>query len=273
MTNLAVLIPILIIVALLVSVLGSISGVGGGVLFVPILLFLLVDNTFDEIRFVSTLLVFITALINVIIEIIKKRFSWLLSLLIIAVSIPTLFFGNYLASLINQKITQIIVIIILSIITILLSFSDYLNKKIKIKPINKKAWYILKTNYGSLNIFMVMLIVFLAGIVTALTGMGGGPIIMPLLLLTCGLTMKNSTPISHNIIAIASLISLCLSYQFFSNQTLNLQVSLPMVCGVAIGTIVAAFIKKRIENETYIKWLLIILIWISIIKMIIDVAS
>lgn len=275
--NIAILIVILIIVALLVSVLGSISGVGGGILFVPILLLLLPDNSFSEIRFVSTLLVFASAFINVFLEFLNKRFSWILIALISVIAVPTIFLGNYLASLIDQKITQIIVIILLSIVTILLSFNDLISKKVLAWRKNKKiedSWYILKTNYGiSLNIFTIIVITFLGGIITALTGMGGGPILMPLLLLTCGLTMKQATPISHTVIAITSFVTVCLNYQFFTNQDLNLQVSLPMICGVVAGTIIAYFIKNKIKNEAIIKWILIVLIWASIIKMIIDVAS
>lgn len=275
--SIAILIPLLIIIALLVSILGSISGVGGGVLFIPILLFLLTDNTFSEIRFISTLLVFTSAFINVFIEVVKKRFNWILMTLIIVVAVPTIFLGNYLASLIDQRVTQIIALVILSIVSILLSFSDFFNKKVaqlKKVPTNQANWYILKTNYGiSVNIFTIILITFLAGIITTLTGMGGGPIVMPLLILTCGLTMKQATPISHSVIAVSAFVSLCLSYQYFGNQQLNLQVSLPMVCGVFAGTIIAYFIKNKIKNEAIIKWILIILIWISIIKMIIDVAS
>ncbi|MBE4703778.1 sulfite exporter TauE/SafE family protein [Spiroplasma platyhelix] len=276
--NISILIPILIIIALLVSVLGSISGVGGGVLFIPAMLLLISDYySFNQIRFVSTLLVFVSAFINVFLEFINKRFSWTLISLIAIIAIPTIFLGNYVSSLISQRITQIIVIVLLSIVTILLSCNNIISKKIllwKKDKVVKKSWYLLKTNYGlTINIFTIILITFLGGIITTLTGMGGGPILMPLLLLTCGLTMKQATPISHSVIAITAFVSLCLSYQYFSNQTLNLQISLPMTCGVVIGTIVAYFIKNKIKNEEIIKWILIVLIWISIIKMIIDVTA
>lgn len=94
---------------------------------------------------------------------------------------------------------------------------------------------------------------------------------MPLLLLTCGLTMKQATPISHSIIAVTAFVSLCFSYKFFANQNLNLHISLPMACGVISGTIIAYIFKSKITNEIVIKWILIILIWVSIIKMIIDI--
>lgn len=274
--NIFILIPLLIVIALLVSSLGSISGVGGGVLFVPLMLWILKDQTFDEIKFVSTLLVFTSALINVGLEIYHKRFSWSLILLIVLISVPTIFLGNYLASLIDQKIAQLIVVIILIIVTILLSFSGLIAKKKKVKvdvPI-AKPWYYLKTKSGvTINIFKLILITFFGGLITTLTGMGGGPILMPLLILLCGLTMKQATPISHTIIAVTSFITLCLSYEMFGHQDLNLQITLPMVVGVIGGTTLAYFIKSKIKNEAIIKWILIALIWVSIIKMIVDLAQ
>lgn len=274
--NSILLIILLIIIALLVSILGSISGVGGGVLFVPVMLMLL-PYSFNEIRFVSTLLVFSSASINVGLEIIKKRFNYILISVILITAIPTVFLGSYLASLIDPKLSKIIVIVILSIVTILLSFSDLIKKKVanwKKAKRQQQSWYILQTKYGlSINLFKVVVITFLGGIITALTGMGGGPILMPMLLLLCGLGMKQATPISHTVIAITSFLTLCFNYQYFSHQTLNLQVSLPMICGVVVGTLIAYFIKNKITNEAIIKWILIVLIWVSIVKMIIDVAT
>lgn len=274
MNIIVVLTIILIIVALVVSILGSISGVGGGVLFVPILLFLLPNYSFSEIKFVSTLLVFASAFINVFLEILNKRISWTLIILILITTIPTIFLGIYLSSLINPRISQIIVIIILIIVCNLLSFSNLLDRRLSSKTHHSKAnWYMLQTNGISVNIFKIILITFLGGLITALTGMGGGPILMPLLLLICNLSIKQAAVISHTIIAITAFVTLCFSYQYFLNRPLNLQISLPMICGVITGTLIAYSIKNKITNEIIIKWILIILIWISIIKMIVDISK
>ncbi|AGR41263.1 TSUP family transporter [Spiroplasma taiwanense] len=89
---------LLLFLTLLVSFLGSISGVGGGVLYVPLLLVILTTYALEEIKFISTFLVFISATFNVILECFKKNINY-------------------------------IIIIFLTIVTILLILSEYVFKK------------------------------------------------------------------------------------------------------------------------------------------------
>ncbi|ATZ16294.1 hypothetical protein JN01_0292 [Entomoplasma freundtii] len=267
--NLFWLIPILILIGFFVSLLGSISGVGGGVLFIPLLLLLFPNRDFAELKFVSTLLVFTTALFNVGFAAIKRQVSWKLSLFIVCLSIPFIFLGLYLASLLNPKWTQLVVLIILVIVTFLLMFKDFIKRKPK--TLNVNHWWYLKLPGGeTVNLLAIGFIVFSGCFVTTLSGMGGGPLIMPLLVLLCALTFKQAAPISHLMIAIATGINLLFSYKMFGHGELNLTITLPMLVGSLGGTILAFFIKDKIKNEKIIKWLLIILIWCSIIKMLID---
>ncbi|WP_157795154.1 hypothetical protein [Spiroplasma clarkii] len=46
--------------------------------------------------------------------------------------------------------------------------------------------------------------------------------------------------------------------------------ALPMICGVVGGTVLAIWFKKIIKKEVIIKWILIVLIWLSIIKIVYD---
>lgn len=267
--NLLWLIPVLILIGFFVSLLGSISGIGGGVLFIPLLLLLFPSRDFAELKFVSTLLVFITATFNVTLAAVKHQVSWKLSLYILCLSVPFIFLGTYLAGLLDQKWTQLVVLIILIIVTLLLMLNDFFKRKPK--EINPKAWWYLKLPTGErINLFTIFFIVFSGCLVTTLTGMGGGPLLMPLLILLCGLTFKKAAPISHLMIAIATGINLIFAYKMFGHGDLNLTVSLPMIVGSLGGTILAFFVRDKIKNEKIIKWILILLIWASIIKMLLD---
>lgn len=267
--SLYVLIPILLLGAILISSLGSVSGVGGGVLFVP-LLTLLLNVSSLEVKLISTVLVFVGSVINVIFGLIKKDVSFLIIVISLVFSIPFVFLGNYLSNMISEQISQIIVIVFLIIVTILLILSEYVFKHNTVKENKMNNWYIIKTRDSSINLFKLITIIILGSLITTITGMGGGPILMPLLLLWMGLSIKNSAPISHIIISCTSLINIIINYTIFENSIILINYMLPMIVGVIIGSVGVVFVKKYIKNELTIKWILISLIWISVFKMLID---
>ncbi|WP_338971928.1 sulfite exporter TauE/SafE family protein [Spiroplasma endosymbiont of Panorpa germanica] len=268
-------IPTLLIIAALVSGLGSLSGVGGGVLFVPILLLLLKSNSVEEIKFLSTLLVFASAAINVGFNLFKKSISYKVILVGIVFSLPMVFLGNYVVTLFNADILKLIIGFLLLVVGGLLVLVEYFFKNRTLKKINENqvisGFRFIKVNDESyISSIKLITIAMTGGFVTSLTGMGGGPILMPFLLIWCKLSMKQASPISHALIAGSSLIALLTNYQNFENFELLVPIGLPMIIGVISGTILALILKKYLKKEIYIKWVLIILIWLSAIKMIVD---
>ncbi|AVP49334.1 MAG: hypothetical protein C5T88_01930 [Williamsoniiplasma luminosum] len=81
--------------------------------------------------------------------------------------------------------------------------------------------------------------------------------------------MKQATPISHTIIMVSSLVNLLVNYQLFGQGDLGLNYLLPLSFAALSATFLAFYLKKYFTKEIYIKWLLILLIWASIIKVIV----
>ncbi|PPE05438.1 sulfite exporter TauE/SafE family protein [Williamsoniiplasma lucivorax] len=269
-------IVLLFFLTLLISFLGSLSGVGGGILYVPLLLLVVGDYYgIDQIKFISTFLVFTSALFNVLLEAYKKNINYWIILLAIIFATPAIFLGQYLNTVFNALIIKIIIIVFLGIVTLLLLLSEYVfkQKTYSKKPPQNKFWIVPlnKNDQTQINLLIIPVVAFCSGIITALTGMGGGPVIMPALILLCYLNMKQATPISHTIIMVSSFVSLMLNYQTFTNQTITLNYLLPLSVAAIGSTTLAFVLKKHFHKEIYIKWLLIILIWASIIKMIVDI--
>ncbi|WP_368486552.1 sulfite exporter TauE/SafE family protein [Spiroplasma sp. DGKH1] len=269
---------LLLIFAGAVAFLGNLSGVGGGVLHIPVMVWVLTIPV-KEIKFVSTILVFASALISTAISAIKKKLNYPVILVALVVAIPTVFFGNWLNNKINERITTIIIVVLLSYISIQLIINQYLlKKKTVVQKELVKKWYHIVLNDNPpkyLNIFSLAAISFIAAMITSLTGMGGGVIIMPFLLLFVKLNIKDSTPISHSIIMITSLLAIIIEptmgdHNYFLDTPVMTNVLVPMLVGAVGGTISAIFVKKYIKQENIILWILIILIWISIVKMIVD---
>ncbi|AGR41262.1 sulfite exporter TauE/SafE family protein [Spiroplasma taiwanense] len=117
-------------------------------------------------------------------------------------------------------------------------------KKSSNKIIYKKNFLIININKKSetkINMLKISLITFFAGIITSLTGMSGGPIIMPALVLLCYLNMKEAAPISHTIIMISSLINLIIKNENFTNSSITLNFLLPLSFAAIISTVSAFF--------------------------------
>ncbi|WP_342259159.1 sulfite exporter TauE/SafE family protein [Spiroplasma endosymbiont of Dioctria linearis] len=265
------------IIVLLISILGSISGVGGGVLYVPLFLVFLNDEM-NEIKYISTFLVFLGSFMNVAIEIVKKRLNYKILLVGVVFSTISILIGNIISKSINSDaVIKIIVAITLIIVTFMLIYSEYF---LKVKDSSQKQYklnknfYIINNEGDKINIILLSLISFIGGIITSLTGMGGGPIIMPLLIIIFSLKISSAAPISHTLIMVSSFISLILNpismgYNPWAVKEIwvkNLVFAIPVI----LGFIAAIYLKKVIKKEIYIKWLLIVVIWISIIKIILD---
>lgn len=272
----AAYIPLLLVFAATVALLGSLSGVGGGVLHIPVMVWVLA-TTFDikEIKFISTFLVFASALINLFIGIKNKKISYLVLLYAFSAAVPAVFLGNFINNIITKAwITEVIIVVLLIYVTIQLIINQYVLKKKNVSQKIDQKWYHikLKNNNKLVNVFYLCIISFFAGIVTSLTGMGGGVILMPFLILVIKLNIKDSAPISHSIIFITSLLTIIIEStlgetNYFTDSLAMKNILVPMLAGAIIGTVITIFVKKYIKKETIILWILISLIWISIIRM------
>jgi uncharacterized membrane protein YfcA len=272
-------IPLILVFAATVAILGTFSGVGGGVLHIPVMVWVLTEIDLKEIKFISTILVFASALINTAIAMYKKEINYWIMIVAVVVATPTIFLGNYINNLINSGITEIIIVILLSYVTIQLIINQYVFKKRSVEQNMQRRWYhiYLQKNGKLVNGFFLCLVVVIAGMVTSLTGMGGGVILMPFLILVIKLNIKDSAPISHSIILITSFLTIIIesamgNENYFKDSHAMINVTTPMICGAVAGTVAAAFLKRFIKKEVVILWILIVLIWASIAKMIYDLS-
>jgi uncharacterized membrane protein YfcA len=227
-------IPLILVFAATVAILGTFSGVGGGVLHIPVMVWVLTEIDLKEIKFISTILVFASALINTAIAMYKKEINYWIMIVAVVVATPTIFLGNYINDLINSGITEIIIVILLSYVTIQLIINQYVFKKRSVEQNMQRRWYhiYLQKNGKLVNGFFLCLVSFLTIIIES--------------------TMGNEN--------------------YFKDSHAMINVTTPMICGAVAGTVAAAFLKRFIKKEVVILWILIVLIWASIAKMIYDLS-
>ncbi len=232
------------------GLLGSIIGLGGGIIIVPVLTFfgfppsLAVSN--------SIFAVFSNAIASSISYAKQRRIEYSLGLKLGLLSIPGTIVGAYVSSEITPSIFKILFALIL------VSASSYIFSKRKIEP----------KNYNFSKQIMILAIgaSFFAGIISGLFGVGGGIIFVPLMVIAIGLSMKNAAPTSQFILLFASGSALVthtiLGHPAFYQALL-------LAAGAFTGGLVGARLSLEIK-ENSLKILISIVMIAAAIKLFID---
>ncbi len=171
------------------GVLGSMIGLGGGIVVVPVLTFL----GFPPTTAASNSL--FAALSNAVASTIsyskQKRIEISLGLKLGLLSIP----GTVLGAVISTDVAPDIFKILFGFVLIASAAYIFLRKKIE----NKE-----KTLSKQIMLFAIGAS-FFAGIISAFFGIGGGIIFVPLMVVGMGMTMKRAAPTSQLILLFSSL--------------------------------------------------------------------
>ena len=174
------------------GLLGSIIGLGGGIIIVPVLTFFGFSPTLASSN--SIFAVFSNAVASSISYAKQKRIEYSVGLKLGLLSIPGTILGAYISSDITPSLFKILFALIL------ISGSIYIFSKRKIEP---KIYNLSKQ-------IMILAIgaSFLAGIISGLFGVGGGIIFVPLMVIAMGLSIKNAAPTSQFILLFSSISAL-----------------------------------------------------------------
>ncbi|MGH1521074.1 MAG: sulfite exporter TauE/SafE family protein [Nitrosopumilus sp.] len=234
------------------GVLGSMLGLGGGIIVVPVLTFL----GFSPTAAASNSL--FAALSNSIASTIsyskQKRIVFSLGLKLGLISIP----GTILGAIMSTDVTPGIFKILFGLILIASAAYLFLRKKIRDKE-------------KTLSIQMMFFVIgasFFAGIISAFFGIGGGIIFVPLMVVAIGMTMKKAAPTSQLILLFSSLSGIIV-HSFLGHPDF-IQAGF-LAIGSFFGGIVGARLSIDIK-ERYLQILVSIVILIAAAKLFFDSA-
>ena len=232
------------------GILGSIIGLGGGIVIVPVLTFFGFPPALAASN--SIFAVFSNAVASSISYAKQRRIEYSIGLKLGLLSIPGTIIGAYVSSEITPQFFKILFALIL------ISASIYIFSKRKIEP----------KNYNLSKQIMLLAIAasFLAGIFSGLFGIGGGIIFVPLMVIAMGLSMKTAAPTSQFIILFASasglIIHTLLGHPDFY-QALLLSV------GAFFGGLIGARLSIEIK-ESGLRILIVIVMIAAAVKLFID---
>ena len=235
------------------GILGSMIGLGGGIIVVPVLTFL----GFSPTAAASNSL--FAALSNAIASTIsysrQKRIEYSLGLKLGLLTIP----GTLIGAVISNDVTPDIFKILFGFVLIASAVYIFLRKKIETKE---------KTLSKQMMVFAVGAS-FFAGIISSFFGIGGGIIFVPLMVVGMGMAMKKAAPTSQLILLFASLSGV-ITHSILGHPDF-IQAGF-LAIGSFIGGLVGARLSLDIK-ERYLQILVSVVILVAAAKLFFDSVS
>jgi len=232
------------------GLLGSIIGLGGGIIIVPVLTFFGFSPALAASN--SIFAVFSNAIASSISYAKQRRIEYSIGLKLGLLSIP----GTVVGAFISSEITPSIFKILFALILISASIYIFFKRKIEQK------------NYNLSKQIMILAIgaSFVAGIISGLFGVGGGIIFVPLMVVAMGLSMKNAAPTSQFILLFASGSAL-VTHTILGHP--DFYQALLLATGAFVGGLVGARLSLEIK-ENSLKILISIVMIAVAVKLFID---
>ncbi len=231
------------------GILGSMIGLGGGIIVVPVLTFAGFPPTIAASN--SLFAAFSNAIASTISYSRQKRIVYSTGFRLGLLSVPGTILGAYFSSDVTPNLFKIL----FGLILLSSSIYIFLKRKLHTKKTNSKQVWILATGAS-----------FFAGIISSFFGIGGGIIFVPLMVVTMGMMMKHAAPTSQFILLFASFSGL-LTHSFLGHPD-YLQATF-LALGAFGGGLVGARLSLDIK-ERYLQILVSVVIMIAAIKLFID---
>ena len=240
----------LVLLGFAAGILGSMIGLGGGIIVVPILTFFGFPPTLAVSN--SLFAAFSNAAGSTISYSRQKRIEYSLGLKLGLLTIP----GTILGAYISSDVTPGIFKILFGIVLISSAIYIFLRKKIEAS----------EKNLTKQMIVFVISASFFAGIISSFFGIGGGIVFVPLMVVGIGMTMKKAAPTSQFILLFASLSGIII-HSILGHPDF-LQAGL-LAAGAFVGGIIGARISLDIKERS-LQILVSAIIIIAAIKLFFD---
>lgn len=234
------------------GILGSMIGLGGGIIVVPVLTFFGFPPTLAASN--SLFAAFSNAIGSTASYSRQKRIDYSLGLKLGLACIP----GTILGAYFTTDVTPTIFKILFGLVLVSAAVYIFLRKKIETREKNVTRQMILFVISAS----------FFAGIISSFFGIGGGIVFVPLMVVGIGMTMKNAAPTSQFILLFAS-ISGIIAHSILGHPDF-IQAGL-LAAGAFVGGIIGARLSLDIKERS-LQILVSAIIILAAIKMFFDSA-
>lgn len=255
----------------LVGSYGTLVGVGGGFLLMPLLILLFPNTAPAALTAASLAVIFINTISGSVAYELQKRIDYRSAVIFGIVTIPGAILGAWLVQFIPRRPFELAIGILLGILAIflLLNSKDY--NKLTPRPsstvTNKKQKRVIVTKNGetieySVNENLGIWLFLGAGLISTILGIGGGILHVPLMVCFLGFPPHAATSTSHLVIAAMSGAATLIQWKL--GYLKPLAGIIPWLAGgVIIGAPFGALLSTRISGKLLIQLLAIALLLVS----------
>lgn len=248
----------LVAIGLFIGAFGTLIGVAGGFILVPILLFLYPDESPAVITSVTLMVAFFNALSGSIAYFRLKRIDIRSGLFFALTAVPGAIVGAYIIDYLNRDVFQYIFGAVLLIVSLYLL----------VRPGNKlSGGFLLKWQASrritdrqnlvhsySFNLPLGMVIAFFVGVVAGLLGIGGGIIHVPALTQILGFPIHVATATSHFTVAITTFAAID-THLIGRTFTSDVGVAFVLSAGAVVGAQFGALLSQRVSGLLIVRLL------------------
>ena len=254
----------LCLVFFIASGISSMIGMGGGALYVPILLAF--NFPFYQAAAISIFIIMALSISASLVYYRAQLIDWKLALVIEPLTAIMSFVGGYYSFFVRIKELKILFILILIV-------SGYFMlkpvKEIKNKFVNRRKWGFWSRKFGedvySVNLVVGLPLSALSGLMAGLLGIGGGVIKVPLMILLLGVPIKVAVGTSCFMVGLTALFGFW--GHFFSGHfelKIALILALVVFAGAQAGSRLSIKADKILLKKIYATFLFLISAWMII---------
>jgi uncharacterized protein len=245
---------ILVVVGFLAGGFGAIAGVGGGIIITPVLvLFFHVPLPIAVAASLTAVIATSTAASSVHVErhVTDVRLAMTLEL--------TTTLGAAVAAIVSAHINHRMIAVIF-ICFLLYSAASMLKKELNSgKHVHQESWEIGQA-YSVRNYPAGLGMALIAGSVSGLLGIGGGPIKVPAMYLIMGVPLRVATATSNFMIGVTAATS---ALVYYGRGDLRMGVAGPLVVGVFSGSLIGARLAPRMKTRAIAYLLITLMVYLS----------
>jgi hypothetical protein len=253
---------ILALVFLAISTLFSMLGMGGGILYVPILLF--AGFGMATAPPISLILIAATSLAALSHFSKNKKVDWKLALMIDPPTDLMAFVGGYFSTLIAEPVLRTILIVILMLAGTLMLKN---RQKTLLPRIGNEHWWLWHREFHgeryTVNLPLVLTATALIGLLAGMLGITGGIIKLPIMVLLCGVPMDIAVATSTVMVAVTALSGI-------AGHAVQGQVDWRTGLILAVAAVIGGLIGSRISvsiNKTRLKKWFGVAVWMIAVRM------
>lgn len=249
---------------------GTLIGVGGGFILVPILLWLNPDWPAEKITSISLAVVFLNALSGTIAYARKKRIHFKSGLMFSLAALPGTILGALSTAYIPRRTFDAIIGSLLLLVALYLMLRPSPKDRLKDTVTRKSGKLVVSHLDGngtkhefSYNLWIGLVLSTLVGYLSSILGIGGGIIHVPALIHLLNFPVHLATATSHFILSLMAFTGSATHYLDGSMSGTYAKI-LPLGLGAVIGAQIGARLSDRVGGKAIVRALAFALFFVAL---------